>query len=244
MRWVACVAAILAVAAMCLLSLHPALAKAEIGGGRPRFLIFFGSDIWPHWAFSHGGVLWSPDGLDNEGFTLKLLLNGGAYRYRAGALNNTDVLGRQSSITTMPGWRFKRAGFEITAFAGLDLQNYRLTPNDPDSRLRGRHIGMRGGFELWYQPNPAAMLAADASLSSIGAGNSARIAFGWRLLEKFYLGPEAQVFSTDHYLHTRLGVHLTAFKTADREWSGAVGMASDNDRRSGIYLRIGVLTRR
>jgi len=84
----------------------------------------------------------------------------------------------------------------------------------------------------------------DTSVSSIGAGNSARIAFGWRVLDRFYLGPEAQAFSTDPYIHGHVGIHVTGFKTEDREWSGAVGYASDNDHRSGIYLRIGVPTRR
>jgi hypothetical protein len=214
------------------------------GGEQPHFLIFFGSDIWPHWAFAHGGVLWSPGGLYNEGFTLKLLVNGGAYGYRSGALNNTNILGRQSSITAMPGWRFKRAGGELTAFAGLDLQDFRFTPEDPETRLRGRQIGLRGGLELWHEPSPTTMLAADASISSIGAGNSARIAYGWRVFDRFYLGPEAQAFSTDPYVHGRIGIHVTGLKTEDREWSGAAGFASDNDHRSGIYLRIGVLTRR
>jgi hypothetical protein len=64
------------------------------------------------------------------------------------------------------------------------------------------------------------------------------------LLDRFYLGPEAQIYSTDSYLHKRVGVHLTALKIDEREWSGAVGLASDNDNRSGVYVRINVLTRR
>ena len=189
-------------------------ANVETGGREERhieehhLLYFSGSDVWPHWAFAHAGVLWSPSGLSNEGFTVKLLLNSGAYGYRAGALNDTNILGRQSSITAMPGWRFKCANYEITVFAGFDLQNYRLFPDDPDSRLRGRHIGLRGGVELWHQPSTTTMLAADASVSSIGAGNSARVAFGWRLFERFYLGPEAQVYSTDNYVHKRVGAVL------------------------------------
>jgi hypothetical protein len=129
-------------------------------------------------------------------------------------------------------------------FAGFDLQDFRLTPNDPDSRLNGRHVGLRAGFELWYQPNPGTMLAADGSISSIGAGEHVRVAYGWRIFDWFYLGPEAQIYHTDPYVHTRFGAHVTAFKFFDREWTAAVGYASDNDRRSGIYLRVGLLVRR
>ena len=225
-------------------------ANVETGGPtemhleEQHFLYFFGSDVWPHWAFAHTGVLWSPGGLSNEGFTLKLLLNGGAYRYISGALNDTTILGQQSSITLLPGWRFKRAGYEVTVFAGIDYQRFRFTPDDPDTRLRGSQFGLRAGFELWHEPSPTTMLAADASISSIGAGNHARIAYGWRVFDKFYLGPEAQAYDTNPYFHARAGIHVTAFKTEDREWSGAVGYASDNDHRSGIYLRVGVLMRR
>jgi hypothetical protein len=173
-----------------------------------HFLYFFGSDVWPHWAFAHAGVLWSPAGLSNEGFTLKVLINGGAYRYISGALNDTTILGQQSSITAMPGWRFKRAGFEFTIFAGFDYQQFRFTPDDPDTRLRGRHFGLRAGFELWHEPSPATMLTADASISSIGAGSYARIAYGWRLFDRFYLGPEAQIYATDPYVHGRVGTVL------------------------------------
>jgi len=232
----------LIVAAM--LSACGARALAEpAAGGEPRWMLFSGGDVWRHWAFMHAGALWSPAGLANEGFALKLLLSGGVFRYRSGALGDATVTGRQLSAAVMPGWRFKRAGAEILVFAGLDLQDFRLAPDDPSSRLRGRHVGARGGLELWHDPSQT-MFAADASFSSIYAGNHARVAAGWRVFERLYLGPEAQVYATEPYRHLRLGVHLTAFKTEYGEWSGALGWAHDSDRRSGVYLRIGVLTRR
>lgn len=223
------------------------LAQAEdqtASSKEPHLLIFSGSDLWRHWAFAHGGILWSPAGLYNEGFTLKLLLNGGAYRYRSGALGDINVIGRQLAVAVQPGWRFKRAGFEVTVFAGLDLQNFRFTPDDPGSSLRGRYLGLRGGFELWHEPSATTMLAADASVSTIKAGNSARVAYGWRVFDRFYLGPEVQAFATDPYQQLRAGIHVTAFKTEEREWSGAIGWANDSDHRAGAYLRISVLVRR
>ena len=210
----------------------------------PHFLYFIGGDQWPHWAFAHVGAIWSPGGLNNEGFALKLLANGGTFHYQSGALNDADILGINYSVAALPGWRFKRDGFEVTVFAGYELQNFRLIPNDPDTRLRGVVTGFRGGFELWHEPSPTTMLAADASASSTGAGHYARLAYGWRLLDRFYLGPESQIYVTDRYTHTRAGVHITALKFDDREISGAVGYATDNDHRSGLYLRIGLLTRR
>ena len=225
-------------------------AKIENGGREQRhmeqhnFLYFFGSDTWRHWAFAHAGVQWSPAGLENAGFALKVVTNGGAYRYRSGSLNNTTVIGREYSFAAMPGWRFKRENSVVTVFAGLDVQQFRTIPVDPDARLLGRHLGTRGTVELWHEPNPTTMLAADLSLSSLRAGNYARIAYGWRVLDRCYLGPEVQAYVTDQYRHARAGIQVTAFKTEDRELSGAIGYANDNDHRSGIYVRVNVLTRR
>ncbi len=214
------------------------------GRDSPSFLFFSGTSLWREGGFLHGGLLWSPAGLDHEGFTLKLLLSGGSYRYRSGALGDVEVTGRQLSGFVTPGWRFKRDGFEVTVFAGLDAQNHRLSPDDPSSRLRGGMVGLRSGFDLWYEPTPTTMLAADASVSTIGTSYSARGAFGWRFLDRLYFGPEAQVFVCGDYRQYRVGVHATAFKTGAFEWSAAIGGASDSDRRSGAYGRIELLARR
>jgi hypothetical protein len=128
-------------------------------------------------------------------------------------------------------------------FAGFDLQQFRLSPDDPGTHLRGRQFGMRAGFEFWHEPTPTTMFAADASVSSIGSGHHARIAYGWRIFDWIYLGPEAQAYYTDPYLQTRLGFHLTSFKIWGREWSGAAGYAIDSNRRDSFYLRVGVLSR-
>ena len=87
-------------------------------------------------------------------------------------------------------------------------------------------------------------IAADASVTSIGSGNSARLAYGWRLFESFYVGPEIHVLQSEPYVAKRVGVHLTALRYLNREWWGAAGVSSDNDQRSGLYVRMGMLMRK
>jgi hypothetical protein len=48
-----------------------------------RYLLFAGFDLWRNGGFAHGGLLWSPGGIEREGLTFKLLLAGGLYRYHA-----------------------------------------------------------------------------------------------------------------------------------------------------------------
>jgi hypothetical protein len=214
------------------------------GDDGARYLLFTGGDIWRNGAFTYGGLLWSPDGLDREGFTLKTVISGGRYRYNSGALGGAQVVGSEFVAQVLPGWRFKRDRLEVKVFAGLDLEDHRLVPDDPSSRLRGGSAGARAAVDIWYEPTPATMLAADASVSTIVTSYSARIAYSWRLLDRFYLGPEAQTFACEGYRQIRFGAHLTGFKTETAEWSVAAGWSDDSDHRTSLYLRFGVSARR
>jgi hypothetical protein len=207
-----------------------------------KFLLFSGADFWRAGAFVHGGLMWSPAGLDREGFTFKLLVGGGTYRYLSGALD-TEVIGRQFLGAAMAGWRFKFDGLEATVFLGPDIQDHKLTPDDLGARLRGHYFGARGGVEVWYQPRPEFMAAVNASGSTAGSQFSLRGAFGWRLLDKLFVGPEAQALGCIGYQQYRLGAHATGLKLGAFEWSAAAGWADDSDHRSGAYGRLGALAR-
>lgn len=241
MRRVLAAAAAFAVAAI--VSVVDVWADERAADARPtaHYLLFNGLDLWRSGGFAHGGVLWSPGGLEREGFTLKLLLGDGKYRYRSGT---TGVTGTGLLAAALPGWRFRSDNWRVTVYAGLDLQHHRLRPDDPGNRLRGAHAGLRVGTDLWWEPSAATMASASMSLSSIGWTYWTRGAFGWRLLERCYVGPELHAMGGDSYWQYRVGAHVTAFKTGALEWSAGVGFVSDSDERSGVNGRLGVLTRR
>lgn len=210
----------------------------------PRFLLFSTTDLWRHGGFSHGGVVWSPQGINSEGFVLKVMFGGGDYQYLSGALGNAEVNGRLLAGTIMPGWRFVRGKFIAVIYGGLDVQDHRLSPDDPTASLRGDYVGVRVNGELWYEPTPATMVAADGTVSSIGPSYNARAAFGWRVLDRYYFGPEVQGFAAgDNYRQFRVGVHVTGLKTKWFEWSGSLGWATDSDDRDGLYGKLGILMR-
>ena len=88
------------------------------------------------------------------------------------------------------------------------------------------------------------MAALSASLSSIGMSYWTRGAFGWRLFERCYVGPELHAMGGDGYWQFRAGVHATALRTGELEWTAGAGLIADSDHRSGLYGRLGVLVRR
>ncbi len=225
------------------------VASAWAGGEPPRrdearFLLFSTTDLWRHGGFVHAGTVWSPGGVDKEGFALKVMFGGGNYRYISGALNSTEVSGRLLAATILPGYRFVRGKFIATIYGGLDFQNHRLTPDDPSAGLRGGYIGFRVNAELWYEPTPSTMIAADGMISTIDTTYNARFAFGWKILDRYYLGPEVQGFAAgDNYQQFRVGAHVTGLKYRWFEWSGSLGWATDTDSRDGFYGKLGLLMR-
>jgi hypothetical protein len=175
-------------AAVVVLCAVAARAGTEAPAGNPSFLWFAGTDLWRDGAFLNGGLLWSPAGLDGGGFTLKLLLVGGRYTYPSSALG-LSVDGTMLSAAAMPGWRLTRDGFTIGLYAGPVVQDFRLTPFDPGSRLHGSYAGGQLAADVWYQPDPARMVSFNGSIGSAGLIGSLRGAVGWRLFEPFFVGP-------------------------------------------------------
>lgn len=220
-----------------------AAARAETDApNNPSFLLFAGTDLWRDGAFVNGGGLWSPAGLDRDGFTLKLLLSGGLYVYPSSTLG-LDVRGTALSASALPGWRVVDEGLTLDLYLGPIVQDYRLTPFDPGSSLRGAYAGAQFATDAWYQPNAATMIALDGSIASIGLIGSARAAFGWRSTAPFFIGPETQAIWCLDYQQFRFGAHITGFKANALEWSAAGGWAIESFRREGPYLRLGVNAR-
>src|SRR5438270_9400551 len=105
----------------------PALAASEpSAGAKPEhFLFYSGFDIWRFGRAGYGGFYAAPDGLNNDGFIVRLFVSDGRERYDAASQRfNTDIL----RISLLPGWRFSQGRFEAKVFAGPELESRSLTP--------------------------------------------------------------------------------------------------------------------
>lgn len=251
MRWkksrAPTLAAVLACAVMARSLAQPAsgppLADTLVGGSKPeRFLFFSGVDLWRNGQAGYDGMMLAPQGdLNKDGFLIRLFMSGDFERYDTPTQHFTTNIFRAS---VLPGWRVKRGNVEIKVFAGPALESHALNPDVPTDKLRGSNFGARIATELWWEPTPAMMVAAAASATTIGSGYSARAAAGWRLWDRFWIGPEIAASADEYSTQYRIGAHLTGFKTGPVEWSVGAGYLEDSFDRNGIYGRIGVLFRK
>jgi hypothetical protein len=63
------------------------------------------------------------------------------------------------------------------------------------------------------------------------------------VFDRLWAGPEILASSDEFSTQYRIGAHLTGLKTGNLEWSVGTGFVEYSFHRSGIYGRIGVLTR-
>jgi hypothetical protein len=217
--------------------------RADAGGpDGPSLLLFSGTDLWRYGGFLYGGLLWAPAGLDSNGFIGKVMLDGGAYNYVSGNLNET-IDGTKLSAAVLPGWRFMRDGLTVSLFGGPVIQDYRLTPYDPGSRLHGLYGGAEFAADIWYQPNATTMAAVNGSVASMGPTGYVRATFGFRFLAPVFIGPEiAQLWCGD-FQEMEFGAHITGLRINAIEWSMGAGFALTSDQRYGPYMRMGFSTR-
>jgi hypothetical protein len=227
-------------------------AHADGDGDRPRgptLLLFGGTDLFSAYSdlrfygtFGNAGGIWAPSGLDHDSFATKLLANGGIYTYPSGGLR-TDVRVTQLSGSVLPGWRMNDNNAFVGFYVGPIVQDYKLSPYDPKSLLRGFYTGAQMSVDAWYQPSELSMIALDGTVASIALIGSARAATGWRVFDSFFAGPEAQALWCIDYHEWRLGAHITAFRLSGFEWTAAAGAAIDSFNRLGPYLRAGIIVR-
>jgi hypothetical protein len=164
----------------------------------------------------------------------------GVERYDAGSKRfDTNII----RAAPLAGWRLSQNKLELKVFAGPELENRVLAPDLPTATFRGTHIGARVATELWWEPMPQLMMTSAFSASTNAASHSARAAAGWRVADQFWMGPEISASRDDFSQQYRVGAHLTGIKFEALEWSAAVGYVTDSYHRSGVYGRIGVLTR-
>ncbi len=235
----AALAAVVFLAAWFSLSAGPSRAD---GDDEPHLILFSGRDIWRNGVFLHGGFMAAPGNIDVDGLLLKVLIGGGLYRYNSGNLGGQQVIGAETTIQAMPGFKIKRGNLEAKFFMGIDAEEHRLWPDDPLNSLRGHSFGMRVEGDFWYEPTFKTMATLYATMSTIATNHALRASFGWRVIDdQFYLGPETAYFGSDGSRQWRLGFHLTGLKTDTSQWSAGGGWSRDSDGRPSPYVRLGLM---
>jgi hypothetical protein len=209
-------------------------------GGMPDRMLYFSGVEMQRWSLAaYAGAQWAPARIDREGFILRMVMSDSIERYVTRAHHyDTQIL----RGATMPGYKWSRDKFELQILAGVGIEvDGKLT--DRSAAAWRVKLGAQVAADLWWEPSRAWMLQTSFAATTIDNGFSTRAAAGWRLFDRFWIGPELAA-SQDYFSRQyRLGAHLTGLRTDEYEWSVAAGQVWDSYQREGIYGRISVVVR-
>jgi hypothetical protein len=209
-------------------------------GGMPDRMLYFSGVEMQRWSLAaYAGAQWAPARIDRDGFILRMVLSDSLDRF-ATRTHRYDTQILRGAL--MPGYKLSYGKFELQVLAGVGTE--------VDAKLMDRSaaawrvkLGAQITADMWWEPSRAWMLQASFSATTIDNGFSTRAAAGWRLFDRFWIGPELAA-SQDYFSRQyRLGAHLTGLRTDEYEWSVAAGQVWDSYQREGIYGRISVVIR-
>lgn len=232
----AALAAALAVLAPVLAVAEEALAQ-DPAPERSRTVVFGGVD-WGRSGFAAVGAKRSLVGpLDQDGPALLGSLGYGGEFERPGPPGTPSALRHTILAGALAGYQWMLPWGAVGAFAGPEVATEVFREwGGLDRRARTR-IGARAQGEVWAHPTPDTLLTTTVVLGSARRSAWGRLAVGYRLWGKVFVGPEVAAYATDTYRKEQIGVHVTGveFGGLSLRLSGGVQRERD-ERRIGPYI--------
>lgn len=200
---------------------HPA--RFELGVGAQAF-----RDAWALYT----GVTAAPfGGLGSDGLRLRAVGGYGAYTYsgrRAAGVGSRirEFEGETAFADLLAGYQKQLGPLTVKGFAGLMTAGNRITPDDPETAIRGRGLGAKLALETWWTIGEQAWASVDVSWGTIHDTYGGRGRLGWRLLPTLSIGIEAGAAGNIECDIARAGGFLR-YEWAAGEVSASAGWSND-----------------
>jgi hypothetical protein len=168
-----------------------------------RGVWFGGYDVVKDATYAFDGVIVALNrDLSKDGWALR------AYGSRLDFDQNPTGDGRGWQGDVMLGYLFHRRSMDGGIYIGADYQNYRQSPDDPTSHVRGTEWGFKVAGDIATSDESPLYLSLDGSYSTAFNSFWSRARVGHNRSRLIY-GIEGQAFGDESFLAQRLGAFLT-----------------------------------
>jgi Cellulose biosynthesis protein BcsS len=180
------------------------LALAEEANPRTEYLTGFeASDNYAS-GYVGAGYALSKAGYDAPGFRLRAIGASGRYDYQGSLLIDdvsvpTTFDGQVSFAAALLGYEFRPGGVIVKLFAGVEGEDQRIAPRDPDNSVQGTELGLILQAELWRDLSERSFLSFDASYGTAFQEYWSLLRLGWRLTPRLALGLEGGALGNEEY---------------------------------------------
>jgi len=224
----------------------PTLA-ADLAVNEPvqHWLAFAGTDMNSTGSFfGYTGFQFAPGkgGLDESGLRFWLLGGGGFYRYEG---DNGRIRGNFWDTDALVGYSIERDELSVAFYAGLNVQEHRLSVFDPENSVQGTKVGAKFRTDAWYNPTPTTLLFGEGSYSTAFGTYSTSGKYGYSITggktledKQLYIGPQITLLGNERYQEWRIGAHLTSFNFGKVDFEIGAGYQHNTDNGSGAYALV------
>jgi hypothetical protein len=184
-------------------------------------------------------------GLYERGWRVRAVGSLGSYDYRgtlfdgdAGVGTNFD--GNASYGAALVGYQVRAESVIVKLFAGVEAENQRISPHDPDNSVQGSAVGLKFVAESWADLSPLWFLSADAAYGTAFQQYWSLVRIGRRVGPLLSLGLEGGALGNEEYNAGRGGGFVRAkLRAVEITLSGGFTGNYLEDEPSG-YVSLGV----
>jgi hypothetical protein len=174
------------------------------------------------------------DGLDQDGFRLRLTGVLGRYSY-VGSNGIGRVEGTQSDGSFMVGYEWVINAATVAIYVGADVSDNRLSINDPNNASKGVHAGGKIAMDFYVNPTVNTMASGTVSYATANNAYYSRFKLGVAVAPQLFVGPEVLVLGDNFYSQWRAGIHLTGLRMGPMQFGISGGYLDDKVRGHGGY---------
>jgi outer membrane immunogenic protein len=181
-----------------------------------------------------GGLFALSSDLDTTGPRLWVVGGSGWYRYPA---EGTNIQGVYSTGDVLAGYGFEGQNYEINLLAGGSAENDMLSQPDPNNRVQGTAVGVKGRADIWVNPTQQTLFYGEGEYSTAFDTWYTSAKYGVDITngKQIFAGPEVAYFGNERYNQWRVGAHLTQIKFGNVEVDVSAGYLQDSEVGVGAY---------
>jgi hypothetical protein len=143
-------------------------------------------------------------GLYEPGWRVRAVGSLGRYDYRGtlfggGSDLSTTFDGEASYGAALLGYQVRRQALIAKLFAGVEAEDQRINPRDPQNSVQGSAVGLKLQAESWIDLSPFWFLSVDASYGTAFQQYWSLARAGYRLGPRFALGLEGGALGNEEY---------------------------------------------
>ncbi len=147
----------------------------------------------------------------------------------------TQVYGTIVGGSLLVGYEWVTNRATVAIYAGGEVMNTSLSPNDPNNSVKGGRGGFKIATDFYVTPTDDMMISGVASYSTNFNSYYGRLKFGFAIADRIYIGPEAGALGDNFFQQWRLGGHVSGLRFGMMQFGAAIGYLNDRVRGGGVY---------